>query len=136
MAIASLYLDENIGSQSLVGGLVGAGYAVTDSRRDLGYDRTPDDLHLYAAARRGEVLVTFDFDFIEIHGALLRWSQDHGIADIHAGILVLRQESTPSVDVVRLVDAFFAAQLPIVNTLYEYKSVGGWTRYRIAHTYP
>lgn len=131
-----LYLDENIGTQSLIVGLTDAGYRVTDSRRDLGYNRTPDDLHLYTAAQRGEVLVTFDFDFVEIHGALLRWSRDHGITDIHAGILVLPQEDTTPLDRLRVIDAFFAAQLPIANTLYQYQPIGGWTRYRIVHTYP
>lgn len=130
-----LYVDENVSGRIVVPGLLRAGYAVTFSRA-LGYASVPDDFHLYVAAQRGECLITHDRDFVEMHGALLRWSQDHGITDIHAGILVIPQENMPSEDIVRFIDAFFAAQLPIVNTLYEYNPVGGWTRYRIAHTYP
>lgn len=133
--MTKLYVDENIGSRILLRGLQEAGYTAVYCR-DFGYDRPPDDFHYHAAAQRGEVLVTSDADFVEMHGALTRLANDNGVANVHAGILVLPQRHLSPFDYVRLIDAFLAAELPIVNELYNYQPVGGWTRYRIAHTYP
>lgn len=132
--MSRLYLDENIGSRYVIDRLVDAGHSVTFCR-DLGYRNVPDDVHYFLAARRNEVLVTTDYDFVVIHGSLMRFARLHGIAALHAGMLVLPQQGLAPPDFVRFIDAFFAAQLPINDELYEYRSVGGWTRFRL-HTVP
>src|SRR5947209_472823 len=123
--MARLYLDENMGSRTLMRELTRAQHSVTYCR-DLGLAKVPDDYHLHAASRRGEVLVTHDSDFIGIHGALYRFATQHGLADIHAGILLVPQDDMALSDLIRYIDAFFAASLPIANRLYAYRDVGSW----------
>lgn len=126
--MAQLYLDENIGSRLLVRLLAEAGHRVTYSR-DLGYRNVSDDFHLYAASRRGVVLVSFDRDYLGLHGALLRLANDHAIMGFHSGILLLPQENTSDHDIARYVDAFFAAALPIMDRLYIFRHVGSWVQH-------
>jgi len=133
--MARLYLDENIGSRALLVELSIAHHAATFSR-DLGYSKAPDDFHLYMAALRGEVLVTHDSDFVSIHGALFRFSRDHHLPDIHAGILLFPQDNIRIFDIARFTDAFFAANLPISNLLYRYQEPGSWIRYQVRDHYP
>lgn len=133
--MARLYLDENIGSRTLIAELANAHHTATYCR-DLGYAKVPDDFHLYTATLRGEVLVTHDADFISIHGALFRFARDHHLLDIHAGILVFPQDNIRISDIVRFTDAFFAANLPIVNLLYRYQEIGSWIRQEIRDLYP
>ncbi len=126
--MARLYLDEDIGSRRLVQFLREAGHRVTYSR-DLGYRNLPDDFHLYAAWKRNEVLVSFDRDYLSLHGALSRFASDHAIVDFHAGILLVPQETLTDRDIARYVDAFFAAQLPIANRLYIFRHAGSWVEH-------
>lgn len=132
--MARLYLDENIGSRSLILAFVNAHHAITFCR-DLGYSKVPDDFHLHIAAQRAETLLTHDSDFIGVHGALYRFARNHSIVDIHAGILLFPQDDLPIPEKARYVDAFFAASLPITNLLYIYQQPGSWVRYEVRDTY-
>ena len=133
--MARLYLDENIGSRTLIVELANAHHTATFCR-DLGYAKAPDDFHLYTATLRDEVLMTHDADFIGIHGALFRFARDHQISDIHAGILLFPHDNIRTSDVLRYTDAFFAAELPIANRLYVYQETGSWVRYLVRDRYP
>jgi predicted nuclease of predicted toxin-antitoxin system len=109
--MAHLYLDENIGSRTLMDELVRAGHLVTYCR-DLGYSKVPDDFHLYVAARRGEVLVTHDSDFVGIHGALYRFAAQHGLSGIHTGILLIPRDNVTIADLTRYIDVFLRPRYP------------------------
>lgn len=126
--MASLYLDENIGSTLLIELLQQAHHRVVFSRA-IGNRNVSDDYHLYAATMRDEILISHDSDFFGIHGALHRMASDHGIAVMHAGILLVPQNRLTEHDIARYVDAFFAAALPIANRLYEYRAQGSWVQY-------
>lgn len=133
--MARLYLDKNIGSRVLMIELANAHHAATFCR-DLGFAKAPDDFHLYMAALRSEVLMTHDADFIGIHGTLFRFARDYQISDIHAGILLFPNGNIRIADISRYADAFFAAELPIVNRLYVYQETGSWIRYQVRDHYP
>jgi predicted nuclease of predicted toxin-antitoxin system len=126
--MARLYLDEDIGSRLLVQLLGEAGHRVTYCR-DLGYRNVSDDFHLYAASQRGEVLISFDRDYLSLHGALLRLASDHAIVDFLSGVLLLPQENMSDHDIARYVDAFFAAELLIANCLYVFREAGSWVEH-------
>jgi predicted nuclease of predicted toxin-antitoxin system len=133
--MAHLYLDENIGSRTLMNELTRAGHLVTYCR-DLGYAKVPDDFHLHVAARRGEVLVTHDSDFVGIHGAFYRFAARHRLNGIHTGILLIPRDNVTIADLTRYIDAFFAASLPIADLLYVYREAGSWVRYVVRDDYP
>lgn len=126
--MARIYLDEDIGSHALIDLLRQAHHAVTYSRA-IGNNDVSDDYHLYAATARDEVLVSYDSDYCVIHGALYRMASDHGIPIMHAGILLVPQRGLAIRDIARYLDAFFAAELPIANRLYEYREQGSWVQY-------
>ncbi len=126
--MARLYLDENIGSRLLIALLRQARHDVVYSRA-IGNRGVSDDYHLYAATMRDEVLISHDNDFLGIHGALYRMASDHGISVLHAGILIVPEEGLTEHDATRYIDAFFAAELPIANRLYEYREQGSWVQY-------
>ena len=126
--MARIYLDEDIGSRQLIALLTNAGHSATYCR-SLGYITATDDFHLHVAMQRGEVMVSFDDDYRILHGILSRFAADHGIRDFHAGILLFKQGRQEVVDIARYVDAFFAAELPVANRLYEYREQGSWVQY-------
>lgn len=126
--MARLYLDENIGSGLLIDLLRRGRHDVVYSRA-IGNRGVSDDYHLYAATIRDEVLISHDGDFFGIYGALYRIASDHSIAGMHAGILIVPQNRLTEYDIARYIDAFFAAELPIANRLYEYHEQGSWVQY-------
>lgn len=125
--MARLYLDSD----------VRAGYVLRLRSRghdavhvkDFGTFHETDDYHLSVAALQGRVLVTHNRDdYILLHRAWRRWTENWRVPDQHPGILVVPQDKTT--DVITAIDDFFALGLPIVNLLYVFTRVRGWTEIR------
>ncbi|MHB8644697.1 MAG: DUF5615 family PIN-like protein [Thermomicrobiales bacterium] len=124
--MASFYLDQNV-SHRIVPILRTAGHFVITSR-DLRAERARDDEQLFTAWQNRWILVTQNrADFILIHDALRRWADLWGIAEIHAGILLV-SDNLDFQMLARILDIFAASELTIANALYDWKGSGGWVR--------
>lgn len=125
--MAEFYLDHNV-ARELAEHLHQAGHAARTAR-DLGMERASDDTHLSLAARSGWILGTHNAkDFVLLHSAWHRWSQEWGAEAHHAGILVM----SPSVSPVRasdeLLDFLWSAR-ELTDGLYTWRAATGWTQH-------
>ena len=124
--MAALYLDEDV-HQAATDLLDALGHSTLHAR--VHAKGAGDDAQLLIAARDNRVLVTCNRkDFVLLHDAWQRWSQEWGVHPQHAGILVVRNEWTPQ-SIAERVDAFFALGRPTANRLYRYVAERGWVEH-------
>jgi hypothetical protein len=122
---ARFYLDNDV-PRDVIDLLRAAGHDAVHCRSIFAVD-PGDDRHLLEAKRQNRILVTHNGgDYILLHDAWRRWSQDWGVTAEHGGILVLPQSN--AAEVFRLIDVFLSQNLPIRNELYGYRTRGGWVR--------
>ena len=109
-----------------------AGHAAVTAR-DLGLEGASDDEQLLVASRQGRIFVTHnERDFILLHDAWQRWTEARGVADRHAGILIVPQGTRYGVDwgATRIAQELITGLhrcRPVANELFRRKEAG-WER--------
>jgi hypothetical protein len=127
MLVATFYLDENV-SHRIVPYLQAAGHQPVTARamRMIGAE---DEEHVFLAWRNDWTIVTHNLThFLLLHRTLHQWNSIWTHESIHAGILAIPNE-LPIREQARVLDVFTASDLPTVNALYEWRSVGSWVRH-------
>jgi hypothetical protein len=129
--LANFYIDSNVALEVADRLRVASHTAVT--ARDLRREGNSDDEHLLLASQQGQIFVTHnERDFILLHDAWKRWSVAWGVAEKHAGVLVVPQGRKYGTDwgaeqIVRAVMACLQQCPPVTGGLFRYKGAG-WER--------
>jgi hypothetical protein len=124
--VTTFYLDQNV-SHRFIPLLQSAGHRAITAR-ETKLDRAGDDELVFLAWQNQWITVTHDpDDFLLLHRTLQRWAAHWNQANIHAGMLTM-PDSLSLREQAFVLDVFIAAELPIINTFYEWQSVGSWVR--------
>jgi hypothetical protein len=133
--VAELYLDHNVAAETAVR-LRALGHGARTAA-DAGLERARDQRQLLEAARRGWVLITYNWaDFRLLHDAWREWPPAWGLdpAPLHAGILVVPPPDRPrgrwlAAEAAERLAAFVAGAPPLANTLHRWFPAAGWARF-------
>ena len=123
--MARFYLDHDV-SVRLAGQMIQAGHtAVTAKDRLL--TRASDPVQLLTAAQDNAIFVTHNrTDFVLLHNAWLEWSRAWGVAQNHAGILVMEQVEFEIL--AEAIKELLDRQTSFPNELHGWRRRRGWTR--------
>ena len=125
--MAQCYLDHNVAGQ--LGPELGRhGYGAVYARQ-LGLAGASDATHLTTAARRGDVLITNDLDFLALHAAWLEWPGVWGVTPppTHHGILLIAQGPMGgALAAAGLIATHLNTAPHLANTLWQWIAGRGW----------
>jgi hypothetical protein len=120
------YLDEQT-SERLGEALERLGHDVTSANK-LKRKGLSDALHLLLAADANRVLISYDIkDFKLLHEAWHFWTQSWGVANHHAGILLIHTFNKPAIgEVAAAIDQIANEQDILENRVFIWKRGIGW----------
>jgi hypothetical protein len=128
--VAGFYLDHNVAAD-VARLLRGSNHAVITAH-DQGLGAAGDDEHLLLAAQRGWTLVTHNRkDFLLLHDAWRHWASAWGVAEPHAGILIVPQPPGAShAQIAAALEALISGGPSLTNQLYLWRPASGWQHRR------
>jgi hypothetical protein len=131
--LADFYVDNDV-AVKVADLLRGAGHAAA-SARDLHLENAGDDEQLLVASQHGRIFVTHnESDCVLLHDAWQHWTVAWGVADNHAGILIVPQGRKFDIQweptqIVEALEACLQRCPPLGGQLFRRKAAG-WERRR------